>query len=66
MFLIDAVFSILHGSLEFFRFGDVIKQWTKILYKDFSVKIQNNGFSPLALTYARGYTKEGAAVVYTS
>ena len=36
-------FSILHGSLEFFQFGDIIQQWTKILYKDFSVKVQNNG-----------------------
>ena len=37
-------FSILHGSLRFFQFGDIIQQWTKILYKDFTVKIQNNGF----------------------
>ena len=36
-------FSILHGSLEFFEFGEIIKIWTKILYKDFTVKIQNNG-----------------------
>ena len=36
-------FTILHGSLEFFGFGEVVKEWTKILYKDFSVKIQNNG-----------------------
>ena len=36
-------FDILHGSLEFFDFGDIVKQWTKILYKDFTVKVQNNG-----------------------
>ena len=36
-------FSILHGSLEYFRFGKIIKEWTKILYNQFSVKIQNNG-----------------------
>ena len=36
-------FSILHGSLEYFRFGSVVQEWTKILYDDFSVKIQNNG-----------------------
>ena len=36
-------FKILHGSLEFFEFGEVIKQWTKILYKQFTVKVQNNG-----------------------
>ena len=36
-------FSILHGSLDFFNFGNIIKDWTKILYRDFTVKIQNNG-----------------------
>ena len=36
-------FTILHGSLDFFGFGKVVKEWTKILYKDFSVRIQNNG-----------------------
>ena len=36
-------FQILHGSLEFFKFGEIVKQWTKILYNDCSVKIQNNG-----------------------
>ena len=36
-------FSILHGSLDFFGFGKIVKDWTKILYTDFSVKIQNDG-----------------------
>ena len=36
-------FQILNGSLEYFGFGETVKKWTKILYKDFSVKIQNNG-----------------------
>ena len=36
-------FSILHGSLEYFDFGEIVKTWTKILYKDYSVMIQNNG-----------------------
>ena len=36
-------FDILHGSLDYFQFGEVVKEWTKILYKDFTVKIQNNG-----------------------
>ena len=36
-------FSILHGSLDYFCFGQIVKEWTRILYKDFSVKIQNNG-----------------------
>ena len=36
-------FSILHGSLEYFEFGKYVKEWTQILYKDFSVRVQNNG-----------------------
>ena len=36
-------FSILHGSLNYFEFGSIIKEWTKILYKNFTVKVQNNG-----------------------
>ena len=36
-------FSILHGSLEFFSFGEIVKKWTYILYKKFQVMIQNNG-----------------------
>ena len=37
-------FDILHGSLEYFKFGEIVKMWTKILYKDFTVQIQNNGY----------------------
>ena len=36
-------FDILHGSLEFFGFGTIVKEWTIILYNDYSVKVQNNG-----------------------
>ena len=36
-------FSILHGSLDFFHFGEVVKKWTRTLYESFTVKIQNNG-----------------------
>ena len=36
-------FSILQGSLDYFAFGKIIKEWTKILYTDFTVKVQNNG-----------------------
>ena len=36
-------FTILHGSLDFFKFGSIVRQWTQILYRDFSVSIQNNG-----------------------
>ena len=36
-------FSILHGSLDFFQFGEIVRKWTQVLYNNFSVKIQNNG-----------------------
>ena len=36
-------FSILHGSLDFFKFGSIVRKWTEILYKNYTVKIQNNG-----------------------
>ena len=37
-------FSILHVSLDFFGFGSIVKGiGQRILYKDFYVKIQNNG-----------------------
>ena len=44
-------FSILFGSLEYFNFGDYVKSWTQILYKDYRVKIQNNGhfFYPIKI-----------------
>ena len=37
-------FQILHGSLDYFEFGSIVKEWTKILYEQFSVKVQNNGY----------------------
>ena len=44
-------FSIPHGSLEYFNFDHIIKKWTKILYDNFSVVIQNNGYfsSPIGI-----------------
>ena len=52
-------FSILHGSLEFFDFGNIIKEWTKILYKDFTVKIQNNGHFSKAIEINKGVHQGG-------
>ena len=36
-------FSILKGSLEFFKFGTTVRVWTYILYDSFTVQVQNNG-----------------------
>ena len=38
--LINVVLTFLHGSLEFFGFGTMVREWTKILYHDYSVRIQ--------------------------
>ena len=52
-------FSMLHGSLTFFGFGEVVKQWTQILYKDFSVRIQNNGHLSQEIDIDKGVHQGG-------
>ena len=52
-------FSILFGSLDFFKFGEYVKKWTKILYKDFCVKIQNNGYFSDSINIKKGVHQGG-------
>ena len=52
-------FSILHGSLEFFQFGEIVRKWTKILYDNFSVKIQNNGYFSEKIDIKKGVHQGG-------
>ena len=52
-------FSILHGSLEFFGFGDIVKRWTEILYRDFTVKVQNNGHFSQSIDIKKGVHQGG-------
>ena len=52
-------FSILHGSLNFFNFAELIQEWTKILYKDFTVKIQNNGYFSKQIDINKGVHQGG-------
>ena len=52
-------FSILHGSLEYFKFGEIVKEWTKILYKDFTVKVQNNGYFSDQIEIKKGVHQGG-------
>ena len=52
-------FSILHGSLEFFGFGSIVREWTKILYDDFSVRIQNNGYFSSEIAIKKGVHQGG-------
>ena len=52
-------FKILHGSLQFFEFGEKVRVWTKILYNNFSVKIQNNGYFSKAIEIRKGVHQGG-------
>ena len=52
-------FAILHGSLDFFGFGEIVKEWTKILYSDFKVKVQNNGFFSEEIPIMKGVHQGG-------
>ena len=52
-------FSILHGSLNFFKFGKIIKEWTEILYKNFTVKVQNNGYFSDEISIKKGVHQGG-------
>ena len=52
-------FSILHGSLEFFGFGQIVKDWTKILYRNYSVKVQNNGYFSDQIEIKKGVHQGG-------
>ena len=52
-------FKILHGSLAFFGFGECVTRWTQILYKDFTVKIQNNGYFSAPVEIKKGVHQGG-------
>ena len=52
-------FSILFGSLDFFGFGSIVKEWTNILYTDYSVKIQNNGYFSQPIAINKGVHQGG-------
>ena len=52
-------YRILHGSLEFFGFGEVVRSWTRILYKDFTVEIQNNGYFSTPIDIRKGVHQGG-------
>ena len=52
-------FSAIIGSLEFFNFPPYIIQWTKILYTDFEVRVQNNGKFSKYFKVTRGIHQGG-------
>ena len=52
-------FSILHGSLKYFKFGQIVQKWTEILYRDYTVKVQNNGYFSQQLNIHKGVHQGG-------
>ena len=52
-------FKILHDSLDFFEFGSMVRKWTEILYKDFTVVIQNNGHFSSSIDIQKGVHQGG-------
>ena len=52
-------FSILHGSLNYFKFGAIVREWTEILYHKFSVKVQNNGYFSTEIPIMKGVHQGG-------
>ena len=47
------------GSLDFFNFPDYIIKWVKILYQNFKVRVQNNGFMSEAIPIKRSVHQGG-------
>ena len=57
-------FDAILGALEFFKFSHYIIQWTEILYTDYTVKIQNNGYFSDLIYIRRGVHQGGVNSVY--
>ena len=57
-------FSCLRGALEFFNFGSQIINWTETLYRNFTVKIQNNGYFSDQINIERGLHQGGCCSSY--
>ena len=54
-------FSALFGSLKYFGFSELIYNWTQILYKEFTVKVQNNGHLSEKINIEQGVHQGGPA-----
>ena len=52
-------FSILHGSLDFFGFGSFVRKWTEILYRSYTVRVQNNGYFSDSINIEKGVHQGG-------
>ena len=54
-------FTALFGALEYFNFGEKIVQLTKLIYSDFEVMIQNNGYFSESIEIQQGVHQGGPA-----
>ena len=48
-------------SLQLFGFSDVIVRWTRVIYTDFTLKVQNNGYFSRPLQVTRSVRQGGPA-----
>ena len=49
----------LIGAMRYFKFSEVLISWTQIIYTEFQVKIQNNGFLSRPVTVEQGLHQGG-------
>ena len=52
------------GSLKFFGFPELICKWVKILYTDFKIRIQNNGYLSEDILISRSVHQGGCASAF--
>ena len=49
----------MQNSLKFFDFRSKVREWTEILYKNFTVRIQNNGYFSECIPIKKGVHQGG-------
>ena len=54
-------YTALLGSLKYFDFATTLIRWTEIIYSNFQVKVQNNGFLSDPIDINQGLHQEGPA-----
>ena len=50
----------LFKALKMFKFSEVLQEWTKIIYTEFEVKVQNNGYFSDKIQIEQGLHQGGA------
>ena len=52
----------IEGALTYFKFSNLIRKWTQILYRGFTVRIQNNGHFSEPINVERSVHQGGVCV----